>query len=196
LKPELAELVTAPRQRAADRLRELSVGLSRIQELVGKLRTFSRLDEGERKRVSVRESVESVLMILRHRLGDRITVTTEFAEPDALDCYASLLTHAVMNLVTNAMDANENEGTVTITTGIRNGWFVLLVADTGRGIPDELRERVFEPFFTTKAVGEGTGLGLSITYSIAKKHGGELELSPRDGGGTVAALRLPHEVRS
>jgi signal transduction histidine kinase len=55
---------------------------------------------------------------------------------------------------------------------------------------------VFEPFFTTKAVGEGTGLGLSITYSIAKKHGGELELSPRDGGGTVAALRLPLEVRS
>jgi signal transduction histidine kinase len=196
LKPDVADTVNAPRQRAADRLRELSVGLSRIQELVSKLRTFSRLDEGERKRVSVRESVESVLMILRHRLGNRIAVTTQFAEPDALDCYASLLNQAVMNLVTNAIDAIENEGSVTITTSTRNGWFVLLVADSGRGIPVELREKVFEPFFTTKAVGEGTGLGLSITYSIAKKHGGELELSPRDGGGTVAAIRFPLEVGS
>jgi signal transduction histidine kinase len=194
LKPELANTVAAPRQRAADRLRELQVGLSRIQELVEKLRTFSRLDEGERKRVSVRESVESVLMILRHRMGNRIAVTTEFGHPDALDCYASLLNQAVMNLVTNAIDAIENEGTVTITTGTRDGWFVLLVADSGRGIPTEHREKVFEPFFTTKTVGEGTGLGLSITYSIAKKHGGHLELSPRDGGGTVAAIRFPLET--
>jgi two-component system sensor histidine kinase HupT/HoxJ len=52
---------------------------------------------------------------------------------------------------------------------------------------------VFEPFFTTKPVGEGTGLGLSITYAIAERHGGRIELLPRDGGGTVAALRIPLE---
>ena len=70
-----------------------------------KLRTFSRLDEGERKRVSVRECVESVLTILGHRLGDHVQVTTDFGSPEEIDCYASLLNQAIMNLVSNAIDA-------------------------------------------------------------------------------------------
>ncbi len=187
-----SELTLAPNwQRAVARLGELRLGLSRIQELVLKLRTFSRLDEGERKRVSVRESVESTLTILQHRIGQRIAVVTHFGEPDLLDCYAALLNQAVMNLISNAIDAIEGSGTVTITTSASNDGFELVVADTGRGISQEVRERVFEPFFTTKEVGDGMGLGLSITYSIAKRHGGAVELQPRDGGGTRAVLRFP-----
>ena len=178
-------------QRALARLEEMRVGLSRIQELVAKLRTFSRLDEGERKLVSVRESVESVLSILQHRLGERVSVVTHFGEPDMLDCYAGLLNQAAMNLIGNAIDAIDGPGTITIATGVRDGWFELVVEDTGSGVAEEIRDRVFEPFFTTKAVGAGMGLGLSITYSIAKKHGGGVDLRERDGGGTVASLRFP-----
>jgi len=178
-------------RRAVARLQELRLGLSRIQELVTKLRTFSRLDEGERKSVSVRESVESVLTILQHRAGELVTVVTHFGEPDRLDCYAGLLNQAVLNLVSNSLDAIEGQGTITISTGVSNGWFELMVTDTGCGISDEIRDRVFEPFFTTKKVGAGTGLGLSITYSIAQKHGGNVELRPRDGGGTLATFRFP-----
>jgi len=178
-------------ERANSRLHEMRIGLSRIQELVVKLRTFSRLDEGERKRVSVRESVESALTILHHRLGTRIEVVTHFSEPDVLDCYAGLLNQAVMNLISNAIDAISGPGTITITSNVSDGWFELVVEDTGSGIAPEIRERMFEPFFTTKAVGDGVGLGLSITYSIAKKHGGDVELRPRDGGGTLAVLRFP-----
>jgi signal transduction histidine kinase len=54
-----------------------------------------------------------------------------------------------------------------------------------------LHDRVFEPFFTTKDVGQGTGLGLPITYAIAQKHGGELTLETREGGGTRAVMRFP-----
>jgi two-component system sensor histidine kinase HupT/HoxJ len=68
---------------------------------------------------------------------------------------------------------------------------VIVVADTGSGIPEAIRDRVIEPFFTTKSIGQGTGLGLPITYSIAKKHGGELELLAGAEGGTVAVLRFP-----
>jgi two-component system, NtrC family, sensor kinase len=69
--------------------------------------------------------------------------------------------------------------------------FVLSVADTGHGIPAELRERVLEPFFTTKPVGQGTGLGLSIAHSIVHKHGGRLVLSDAPGGGTLARIAIP-----
>jgi len=183
-------------QRAHARLQEMQLGLSRIQDLVLKLRTFSRLDEGERKRISVRESVESALTILQHRVAARLTIITQFGEPDGIDCYASLLNQAIVNLISNAIDAIVGPGTITISSGEREGWFQLLVEDTGCGIPPAVRDRVFEPFFTTKAVGAGTGLGLSITYSIAKKHGGNVELMPREGGGTRALLQFPINTSS
>jgi two-component system, NtrC family, sensor kinase len=187
----LSEASVADWTRADSRLREMATGLERIAELVVKLRTFSRLDEGERKKVSVRECVESVLMILAHRMGNRIRVETHLHEPDRIDCFAGLLNQALLNLVSNAIDAIEGEGQVTVDAGADGEFFAITVSDTGHGIPDDLRERVLEPFFTTKPVGQGTGLGLSITYSIVRKHGGTLELSRREGGGTVATIRLP-----
>ncbi len=177
--------------RVADRLRELHQGLGRIRELVVKLRTFSRLDEGELKPVSIRENVESVLTILGHRLKPGMRIISELSEPDEVICYAGLLNQAILNLVSNAIDATDENGSITISAGQTGQSFSIAVADDGHGIPDSIRDRVLEPFFTTKAVGQGTGLGLSITYSIAKKHQGELELAPRPGGGTIATLRFP-----
>jgi signal transduction histidine kinase len=178
-------------ERAADRLRELKTGLARIHELVIKLRTFSRLDEGEVKRISIRESIDSVLTILKYRLRAGVEVRTELGAPDEIVCYAGPLNQAIMNLLSNAIDAVNGKGTIEISSGAEGSSYVICVADNGSGIPDAIRERVLEPFFTTKPVGLGTGLGLSITYSIVKKHGGELELAPRSGGGTVARIRLP-----
>jgi two-component system NtrC family sensor kinase len=178
-------------ERGQVRLREMSIGLDRIGQLVVKLRNFSRLDEGEQKSASIREGVESVLMILGHRLGDRIKVETNFGAPDLIECFPGPLNQAIMNLVSNAIDAIEGEGTIVISTGTDNGVFALVVSDTGPGIPESLRERVLEPFFTTKPVGQGTGLGLSIVYSIVRTHGGSLELGEADGGGTKAVIRIP-----
>jgi two-component system NtrC family sensor kinase len=101
------------------------------------------------------------------------------------------LNQAIMNLVSNAIDAMAGEGALRITTGAANGVYSIAVSDTGPGIPADLRERVLEPFFTTKPVGEGTGLGLSITYSIVRKHSGVLELSDSESGGTCAVIRVP-----
>ncbi len=178
-------------QRAHSRLAETEVGLGRIRDLVLKLRTFSRLDEGERKVVSVRECVESVVTILGHRLKDQVRIVTELRPPDMLDCFPSLLNQVLLNLVANSLDAIEGNGTVTIKAGAEGQSFVITIADTGSGIPVELRDRVLEPFFTTKPVGQGTGLGLSIAYSIIRKHEGHLELSDAPGGGTLASIRLP-----
>jgi len=178
-------------QRISSRLGETQVGLGRIRDLVLKLRTFSRLDEGERKVVSIRECIESVLTILGHRLRDQVTIVTQLGAPDMLDCFPSLLNQVLLNLVANSIDAIEGQGTVTITTGAEGQAFIITIADTGSGIPAELRERVLEPFFTTKPVGQGTGLGLSIAYSIIRKHEGSFELSDAPGGGTLARIRLP-----
>ncbi|HXK18295.1 MAG TPA: response regulator, partial [Polyangiaceae bacterium] len=180
--------------KAQDRLDEMAGGLERIRSLVLKLRTFSRLDEGERKVVSVRECVDSVLTILAHRMRHRVEVVATFDPPDELDCFPSLLNQAIMNLIANAIDAIEempDAHKLTIHGGAEDANYVLRVTDDGAGVPEALRERVFDPFFTTKQVGKGTGLGLSITYSIIKKHGGTLELLPARDRGTIAEIKLP-----
>jgi two-component system NtrC family sensor kinase len=187
---------TAQLERASNRLQESELGAERIRDLVLKLRTFSRLDEGERRPVSIRECVASVLTILRHRFIDRIQLHTRFGDPDMVDCFPGLLNQAIMNLVANAIDAIADTGTIWISTAADGDCYVIAVADTGHGISDSVHPRVLEPFFTTKPVGQGTGLGLSITYSIAQTHGGTLELTPRDGGGTVATIRFPLNERS
>jgi signal transduction histidine kinase len=178
-------------ERARARLTETQVALNRIRELVLQLRTFSRLDEGERKQIDLAEAVESVLTILAHRFGDRITIKKRLSEPREIDCYAGLFNQAVMNLVANAIEAIEGPGEIEIESRMRDNWFELTVSDTGTGVPEPLRDRIFEPFFTTKPVGQGTGLGLAITYSIAQKHGGSVRLVPREVRGTVAELRFP-----
>jgi two-component system NtrC family sensor kinase len=192
---EFSQIATSPVkdqwQRARSRLRESEVGAERIRNLVLKLRTFSRLDEGEQQSVSISESVNSVLTILEHRFKGRIEVRTHFGFPDVVECFPSLLNQAIMNLVSNAVDAIADEGQISITTGAEQDSYVIAVADTGPGIPEQLRERVLEPFFTTKPVGQGTGLGLSITYSIVQKHRGTLALTAGENGGTVATIRFP-----
>lgn len=177
--------------RAKDRLRETSVGLDRMRALVLKLRTFSRLDEGEIKVADIRECVSSVLTMLNHRARDRIEILTYFEQPYEVECFPGLLNQAVMNLVSNAIDAIEGTGRIDIRAGAVGDAYEIAVIDSGSGIPAHLRSRVMEPFFTTKPVGQGTGLGLAITYSIAAKHGGVLSLEAPAEGGTCAAIRFP-----
>lgn len=181
--------------KAHQRLDECQVGADRIRDLVLKLRTFSRLDEGERKSVRISECVTSVLKILEHRYQHRIVVQTNFGYPDVVECFPSLLNQAIMNLLANSIDAIVGPGEISVMTGADGSDYVIAIADTGPGIPEGLRARVFEPFFTTKPVGVGTGLGLSITYSIVQTHRGTLDLAPRPGGGTIATIRFPLAAR-
>ncbi|MDH5786561.1 MAG: HAMP domain-containing histidine kinase, partial [Chromatiales bacterium] len=115
-----------------------------------------------------------------------------------IDCPAPLevsgdrqrLIQVFVNLLSNACDASEAGGALTIS-GRRDGDHVeLAIRDQGHGIPEALQEKIFEPFFTTKAVGEGTGLGLPLAYSIVQQHGGGLTLKSGEGG-TTFILRLP-----
>jgi len=199
IRSSLADESLTTWQRALDRLSEMDVGLQRMRDLVLKLRTFSRLDEGERKVVSVRECIESLLTILGHRLKDRVQVETHYGEPDSIECYPGPLTQAIMNLVANAIDALAGATSVrkiTIESGMQGDLYRISVADTGSGIPEAVKHKILDPFFTTKPVGQGTGLGLSITYSIVRKHAGSLSFHDVVGGGTEACILIPLTVDS
>ena len=197
LPPEAAVKVGKMQARVSD----AQLGATRVKELVTKLRTFSRLDEGTIKTINIHESIESVLLFLRHKMEGRIEVDRRYGETEMLTCLAGELNQVLMNIVANAIDAIDanatsgETGRITIATGQQNGHFIIRVRDTGKGIPEEIRNRIFEPFFTTKPIGQGTGLGLAISYGIMQAHQGSMEFSTKAGEGTEFILKIPTALK-
>ena len=97
----------------------------------------------------------------------------------------------LLNLILNAFHAMEDGGELTIDTAFDDRFVNLEVADTGCGIPAEIREKIFEPFFTTREGGRGTGLGLAIAAQVAEDHRGTIEVDSAPGAGARFRVRLP-----
>lgn len=101
------------------------------------------------------------------------------------------LQQVILNLLENAIDAIDENGSITLSTHKDNNRVIMAIADSGGGIAKENLNKVFDPFFTTKAAGEGTGLGLSIVYSTLDKIGGTIEVTSEPGSGTTFTIGLP-----
>ena len=140
-----------------ERLKDMRLGFERVGDLVVKLRTFSRLDESDVKHVKIEENIESVLTLLQHKFKDRITIERQYGEIDVISCYPGPLNQVIMNLVSNAIDAIEGEGRITITTGGFDSTFILSVADTGKGIPSGDPRPCFRALLYHQAGGCGHG---------------------------------------
>jgi len=100
------------------------------------------------------------------------------------------LREALINVILNALDAMPEGGTLTLSTAAAGDRVELLVADTGTGMPEHVRQRIFDPFFTTKGP-RGTGLGLSMTYGILSRHGAQIRVESEEGRGTRFRLSFP-----
>ncbi len=171
-------------------------GAERIRDVVQNLRTFSRLDEAEFKKVDIHDGIESTLRLLsRYFSSGAVTLRREYGLLPMVDCYAGQLNQVWMNLLANAAHAVKGGGTVSVETESAGDSVVVRVRDTGRGIAPENLSRIFDPFFTTKPVGEGTGLGLSVTYGIVERHGGRIEVESRPGEGAVFTVTIPVNAR-
>ena len=167
-------------------------GAERIRDVVQNLRTFSRLDEDEFKKVDIHEGLESTLRLLaRNYSASNITLARDYAELPLVDCYAGQLNQVWLNLLVNAAHAVKDGGEVRITTRLEGDLAVVTISDTGYGIAPENLKRIFDPFFTTKPVGEGTGLGLSVTYSIVERHHGNIVVESRLNQGTTFTVAIP-----
>jgi signal transduction histidine kinase len=171
-------------------------GAERARKIVRDLRVFARSQDDVWQPVDVHEDLESSLTLLNHILKDRVTVHRKFGELPPVECVRSQIDQVFLNLLANAAQAIAGEGAITIETRREDAFAVVVIHDTGPGIPAELIGRIFDPFFTTKAVGEGTGLGLSISYEIVAKHGGTIRAQSRPGEGATFTVQLPLSRRN
>ena len=199
----------AEAQRCLDVI-EKAVG--KAGQLTRQLLGFARQGSDQRERVEANRSIEQALDLFRRSIPARVRVQVDLAQDlPPIQADALQLEQAVLNLLLNAADAIEGEGTIELgtrrravdereargTAGLKPGEFVEIeVRDDGCGIPDELQSRIFDPFFTTKAEGKGSGLGLSMVYNIVRAHGGHIDLASRRGLGTRLRLLFPAEAEA
>jgi signal transduction histidine kinase len=166
-------------------------GTKRTTEIVKGLRTFSRMDEDTLKMASIHEGLDSTLILLYNKYKNRIEIVKNYCDLPLIECYPGQLNQVFMNILSNAIDSIDNRGIITISTSIKNGLILISIKDTGRGIPENLKEKIFEPFYTTKEVGKGTGLGLSISHGIIEKHLGTISFQSDVGKGSEFVISLP-----
>ena len=174
----------------------------RLTRITEKLLALTRLDGGgetEMTRVELRDTIEKVLNMLRPLAAGRdITLDTNIEAPGRMLANADDLYQIVFNLAENGVKYNVPHGRVLLTLREEKNQVILLVEDTGIGIPEAEREKIFDRFYRvdkarSRAAG-GTGLGLSIVRDMVRKYGGTIENGPRPEGGSWFRVTFPGEV--
>jgi signal transduction histidine kinase len=167
-------------------------GIEQISELVGNLRSFSRLDRSKIASFNVNDGVKAALLIAKPHLR-KVDVEKDLHDVPSITCSPSQVNQVLLNIVTNAAQAiDKPRGLIRVTTRADGPDHVAIeIADNGKGIAPENRTRIFDPFYTTKAPGQGTGLGLSIAYKIVAQHGGQIDVVSEVGAGSTFIVSLP-----
>jgi len=178
--------------------REMLDELDRVNGTIQTLLGFARPSPPRRVPTAIAELIGGIAKLLRPGLSKKgITLETTVApELTTFPLDPDQIRQVVVNLVGNAADAIEENGTIAIrATNFPDGsGLILAVEDDGPGIPEERRQEIFEPFYSTKF--SGTGLGLAVARSLVAKHGGELQVESREGRGSVFFALFPDPKRA
>ncbi|MEH2075053.1 MAG: ATP-binding protein, partial [Nostoc sp.] len=191
-------------------IRAMKDGGDRIKSISKSLRTFSRADSDQKQTFNLHEGIDSTILILRHRLKANetrpaIEVVTNYGNLPPVECFPGQLNQVFMNILANAIDALDesnqgrsfaevqaNPNCITIQTSVENKSVIIAILDNGKGMNEEIKQKIFGHLFTTKAVGKGTGLGLAIARQIVEEtHGGKLSFNSVLGQGTEFVIEIP-----
>lgn len=170
-------------------VKEIIARIDGLNDLIQDLLVFARPPAPRPAQADLRAVSESVVELLkRDPVFAELQVVIEGAPPP-LSGDATMLTIAIQNLLINSAQAMQGRGSVRVTLDATEGWHSIRIADTGPGIPAEIRAQLFRPFKTTKA--RGTGLGMATAKRLTELQGGRIEVICPEGGGTIVTLFLP-----
>jgi signal transduction histidine kinase len=189
-KPELADM---PHRATFERaLQKIDNSVKRAGVITHQLLRNVRKSESVAAEVDVLELVDESVDLVHKTARDKnvAIVVQPVGDVGTLWVDANQIRQVLINLLSNAIQATDSGGTVTVKVSPADRGVAIDVIDTGHGIPKENLEKIFEPFFSTKAPGEGTGLGLFVTREILDKLGGRLAVDSRVGHGTRFTVQL------
>ncbi len=188
-----------PLYQEADTIRASAL---RGADLARRILSVARVEEMTARPLDVNEAIETSLQLIRHGMPKNIDIVSRLADGlPSVNGDPGQIHQVILNLLVNARDAMPQGGTLTVETALEDqrggksgdgkAFVRIIVADTGTGIPPEVRHRIFDPFFTTKEPDKGTGLGLYLVNMIVANHGGRVDLESQEGKGTIFSIRLP-----
>lgn len=163
----------------------------RIQEITKSLRSYSRIDQADFVPANINDSIHSVITLTTNLHKNRIKIVEKLGDIPEVPCYIGLINQVFMNVMINAIQAIEKEGTITFETSSDEDYVYAKIIDTGCGIEKKNFYRVFEYGFTTKQPGSGSGIGLALSRNIMIKHNGEIIIDSEVGVGTTITIKLP-----
>jgi len=167
--------------------------VSYINDVVKELVLFAKPPIKKSAGVNINRLLEQALMLTFKELGgEKITIDKQLAESlPAINADANLIEQAIVNVMQNAMEAMPDEGVLKLKTWLNAdlNMLVIAISDTGAGVPPEILPRVFEPFYTSKL--DRMGLGLPIAHRIVAEHGGFINISADEKGGTKVHIYMP-----
>lgn len=171
--------------------------VNRAKKITHQLLGFVRKSDSALSEIKLNYLIDDAVQLIEHEAKKRdIEIIREkdpFHENIRSDPYQ--LRQVLVNLLTNALQAIGTEGAITILLKNLGDQIIIMVKDSGVGIPKENLDKIFEPFFSTKSPGEGTGLGLFVTRGIIEKLGGGIEVKSETGQGAVFSIRLPKQPK-
>jgi PAS domain S-box-containing protein len=173
-------------------LNSIKTGISRASSIVKGLNKFNRQNDNYSESCDVHAILDNCLLMINGHIKNRIVLEKKYTEKNHIVFGNEGKLHQIfLNFFTNASQAIENEGIITIYTKAEYNDFIVVIRDNGCGISSENLQKVTDPFFTTKEPGKGTGLGLYITYNLIKEHNGKMEIESEIGKGTQIRVTLP-----
>ena len=160
----------------------INTAAARASKVVFALKTYARYDQsGEMMAAKLTEGIDTVLTLYLNQLKMGVEVKRNYVELPPVLCYPDELNQVWTNLIHNALQAMDYQGTLTIDVRQQNQQIAVSITDTGSGIAEEIKPKIFEPFFTTKPPGEGSGMGLDIVKKIVAKHSGYITVESKPG---------------
>jgi len=170
----------------------IQTGVSRAAAIVTSLNHYSRRDDLPVNQCDIHSIIDNCLIMLQSETKNRIKIIKNLSKKNHhLNCNESKLHQAFLNILANAYQSIENNGSITISTKTEKNKFHITFSDTGCGISKENLTKIMDPFFTTKEPGKGTGLGLAITYNIITELNGTIEIDSNENLGTKVTVCLP-----
>ena len=196
----MEDLLADEKFQSSENIDEFKTSISKIEEHVERARKvvhnmlgYTRKMEPRLEDVDINATLNQTITLLENyaRLND-IDIQTDLS--DNLPVIASdqaKLQQVFLNLISNAIDAIEKEGSVEVISRHDDARIYVAITDNGPGIPEEIQRNIFDPFYSTKDTGKGTGLGLWVCHSIIEQMGGHIRLESKVGKGAIFTVDLP-----
>lgn len=163
-----------------------------LTSIVEGLTAYTRSSCSEPESVRLADLLEQAVKMARFAtVGNEVEVLREYHSVPSIRADPAELLQVFVNLITNAVQAMNGQGRVTLTIQSDAGKILVSIKDTGPGIPAVSLSKIFTPFFTTKERGVGTGLGLSIVKTLVNKYGGDIVVESEEGKGATFEIRFP-----